>query len=451
MKLRNKMLIPIILIFAVAISSIFFSTRNSLTRNFTEGVLIAASAEADTYYELLDENYKYVNDLQTREMQNAREELSYILEVAVSGVDALIRLSEAGYISTEEAQARAIASLRELRYQGTNYFWVDNTDYINIILPPNPSVEGTSRADLQDHTGAYLVRNFVDGAVTNDIHYEEYWFPRPGETVPSQKLGIVKYIEEWGWVIGTGFYVDDIQDKVDAATVTRTMSLRDKLYAEDTVITDHDDYARIFNESYPFMIDQDGMLVFYYDQRLERTTPDLRDTETGELLIPQLLEKQEGAFSYHYTKPGSDKSLLKHGILRYHEPTGFIIVYSFYQEDIDRLIDVVFLSVFVPLIISILVVIGAIIFIITFIVRNISKVNSSLEQISKQDGDLTSRISIKSKDELSELAASFNTFVGTQQSLIYEIKHLIQDTQSIKDEVSSSTEETSTAIGTDLS
>lgn len=69
-----------------------------------------------------------------------------------------------------------------------------------------------------------------------------------------------------------------------------------------------------------------------------------------------------------------------------------------------------------------------------------------LDELAKADADLTVEVEVKRDDEIGKLAGSFNLFVGKLKNLMIEVKKAIGETDSIKMDVSSSTEESSVAI-----
>ncbi len=60
-------------------------------------------------------------------------------------------------------------------------------------------------------------------------------------------------------------------------------------------------------------------------------------------------------------------------------------------------------------------------FLIRIIIKPIQKLASALKEISEGDGDLTKRIEIKTKDEIGDLANSFNAFIGKLNDIIIDI------------------------------
>jgi methyl-accepting chemotaxis protein len=113
-----------------------------------------------------------------------------------------------GGLSVEEAKKMGADLVRPLRYQKDLYFWIDTLDGTNVVLMGKPS-EGTNRIGLQDKKGKYLVKDIIEVARKEGGGYFDYWFPR-GSSEPLPKRGYSIEFKPWGWVVGTGNYIDDI-------------------------------------------------------------------------------------------------------------------------------------------------------------------------------------------------------------------------------------------------
>ena len=118
-------------------------------------------------------------------------------------------------LSAEQARALGAGLLRGLRYDGDNYFWADTYEGVNVVLL-GKEVEGKSRLDLKDAKGFPLIREILKVGRAGG-GYIDYWFPRAGGGQPLPKRAYAAAFEPFGWVIGTGNYVDDIDAAVAKA------------------------------------------------------------------------------------------------------------------------------------------------------------------------------------------------------------------------------------------
>lgn len=130
------------------------------------------------------------------------------VETAVSLLSQVAKQRDAGRIDKAAAATLAAALLRDLRYAGDNYFWADTTEGINVVLLGGAS-EGKSRIDLKDVKGFELVRAILKAGIGGG-GFTDYWFPRAGETTALPKRGYSLISKDFGWVVGTGNYTDDI-------------------------------------------------------------------------------------------------------------------------------------------------------------------------------------------------------------------------------------------------
>jgi methyl-accepting chemotaxis protein len=118
--------------------------------------------------------------------------------------------SRKGEMSVEEAKKMAADLVRPLRFQKDLYFWIDTLDGTNVVMMGSPA-EGTNRMGLQDKKGKFLVRDIIAVARKEGGGYFDYWFPR-GASEPLPKRGYSIEFKPWGWVVGTGNYIDDIDN-----------------------------------------------------------------------------------------------------------------------------------------------------------------------------------------------------------------------------------------------
>lgn len=112
----------------------------------------------------------------------------------------------------KEAQQYAIEAIRLLNAHGGGYFWIMDQDGKIIMHATQPALEGQNVVGVQDKKGRYLFREMLDIAAQKGAGFVRYDWSKPGasdqESFP--KLSYVKSFAPWGWVIGSGLYIDDV-------------------------------------------------------------------------------------------------------------------------------------------------------------------------------------------------------------------------------------------------
>ena len=139
------------------------------------------------------------------------------VETAVSMLQRVFERHQRAEISLDEAKLQGADLLRNLRYGKDGYFWADTTDGINVVNMGRPT-EGKSRWDQQDAKGKYIARELIKSGMQPGGGFTEYWFPKPDDpSKPLPKRSYTVHFQPFGWVVGTGNYVDDLEEMIRKA------------------------------------------------------------------------------------------------------------------------------------------------------------------------------------------------------------------------------------------
>lgn len=141
-------------------------------------------------------------------------ELTHLTDLALSIVKSYHSQAESGALTVEEAQARALKVLEELRYEGDNYFWVNDRGPVMLMHGANPSLAGRDFSEFTDPNGVYLFREMVEGTRDGSAATVAYQWAAPGAAAgdpPVDKLSVVQPFGPWNWIIGTGAYLTRIE------------------------------------------------------------------------------------------------------------------------------------------------------------------------------------------------------------------------------------------------
>jgi len=150
-----------------------------------------------------------VTHLRGQLLEDRKVTLKSAIEIAASTVAGFQAKVAKGELPKEQAQTLARESLRSMRYQGNEYFYIYDSKAMGVMHPIRPEYEGKSHWDRQDKSGAYTVRDLVNAALDKS-GYVRTLTVKPGGTEQLPKLHFLTHYEPWDWVIGTGLYVDDI-------------------------------------------------------------------------------------------------------------------------------------------------------------------------------------------------------------------------------------------------
>ena len=142
--------------------------------------------------------------------------IKHQVEIIVSELSGVVNQLNKGVINSVQAEAVAADVDRNAKYGTSGYFWADTLEGDNVVLLGNEAVEGTNRLGLSDHFGNKIVQSMIEIVKSEGSGYYEYYFPKPNETEALPKRAYVSLFEPFGWVIGTGNYIDDIEAVINA-------------------------------------------------------------------------------------------------------------------------------------------------------------------------------------------------------------------------------------------
>jgi len=117
-----------------------------------------------------------------------------------------------GQLKQEEAQQKVLRELAALRYDGNEYFWVNDMHPRVLMHPIKSELDGKDVGGMKDPNGLALFRAFVAEVQKNGKGFVGYQWPKPGHQNPVDKVSYVMGFEPWGWVVGSGVYTGDIRD-----------------------------------------------------------------------------------------------------------------------------------------------------------------------------------------------------------------------------------------------
>ncbi len=144
------------------------------------------------------------------------------VEQAISLLESYQADIDAGIYTREEGMRLAAQKVRGLRYGEEGYFWIDQSDGVNVVLLGSET-EGTNRLDVKDVAGYEMVKDFIRGAVAEGSYFCDYLYPKEGGDEPMPKRAYTQYFEPFDWVVGTGNYIDNIEEQIAASTETANM------------------------------------------------------------------------------------------------------------------------------------------------------------------------------------------------------------------------------------
>ncbi|MDD5270485.1 MAG: cache domain-containing protein [Candidatus Omnitrophica bacterium] len=142
---------------------------------------------------------------------NAKQDASIksATQAAASMLQGIYDKHKKGEFTLEQAKKLGADLLRQMRYgdDGKEYFWADTVDGLNIVHAIDTGIEGKNRYDANIN-GVYYIRGLIASGKKPGGGYTVYWFHKPGGKDPEKKRSFSLLFKPFGWVIGTGYYLE---------------------------------------------------------------------------------------------------------------------------------------------------------------------------------------------------------------------------------------------------
>ena len=137
-----------------------------------------------------------------------------VVDVAYAVLQSNLSQVKSGKLPLEQAQENALKTIADLRYHGSEYFWVNDLD-TKILIHPRTELIGKTQNENKDPNGKRIFVEFVNVSKEKGEGVVDYMWAKPGASKPVPKVSYVKLMKEWGWVVGSGIYVDDVKIQMD--------------------------------------------------------------------------------------------------------------------------------------------------------------------------------------------------------------------------------------------
>ncbi|MBF0495174.1 MAG: methyl-accepting chemotaxis protein [Deltaproteobacteria bacterium] len=395
---------------------------------------------------VIEDAFKQASNVETLS-KRYEDRLRNVVEVIYTVVSATH--DDAG-IPEDQRKKMALDLVKKSRYNKDDYFWINDSYPVMIMHPFKPELDGKDLTDFKDPNGKHLFVDMVKVCTKDSQGFVDYLWPKPGADKPVPKLSYVKLFKPWGWIIGSGIYMEVAQ----ADTMKRTAEIIGTLrYGPE-----NKDYFWI-NDTHPNMI----MHPFKPDMNGQDLS-DYKDPNGKRLFVEMAkvcTEQGQGYVEYMWPKPGFAEPVGKMSYVKLFKPWNWIVGTGLYLDDLNKMAAdkekevssaitrqlismVAFIVVFCGLII------GVTIFISRRISRPIRNAGLMLKDIAEGEGDLTKRLQVSSKDEVGDMSNWFNVFIQKLAGIIecvagnaQTLGEAASSLTSISDQISSGAQQTS--------
>lgn len=160
-------------------------------------------------------------EYRTELVDTKKSELQAYLMMGVSAVSELYNSDING-----ENRDQAKAILKAMRFESDGYFFAYDSQGVNTLHAIKPQLEGKNLYGLKDENGVPVIAGLIDASKNGDGFLYFSWH-KPSIDKQAPKLGYAEYMPKWDWVLGTGIYIDDIDQQVSMYRLDRENQLKE--------------------------------------------------------------------------------------------------------------------------------------------------------------------------------------------------------------------------------
>lgn len=234
--------------------------------------------------------------------------------------------------SDDEIQRMIVAALRPIRFNdGTGYYFIDSLSGENILYPTNPSFEGQDIINLQDSGGEYIVKKEFELLREKGEGFVTGYGSKPDtdSTKDFKKITFVKLFKPYDWSIGSGLYVDNVEEQIKAKLMGQINNIR--FGKNGYMFVDDWHGVSIAHGAQPDLIGTD---MWAYE--------DSRGTKTTQSLIAASKKEDGGYVSYWWRKPDTGKECPKIAYAKGVPEWEWCVATGVYSDDVEQDIAILY-------------------------------------------------------------------------------------------------------------
>ena len=403
-KLFRRFFFVVLMVIAVMFTVVYLYSVPLIRKNVYEIERNSAHLALNNAFQLANKMYANLESYRDEALNAHKQRLKAIIELT----EANIRQTniEAGTNKTQQTIFRA---LNQFTYGNDGYIWIANNEGI-LISHPNPRFQNKDIRELSNSDEKGIIEHIISSARKEGEGYYQYKWQRLEGGPAVDKLSYVKYFPEWGLIIGSGLYLDDIEQEVQQRRQKAIIEVRKALQE-----------IRVAKTGYLFIFNTDGMLLAHPNPNIDQTNAlELLNPVTGQPIVKELIAVADTGreLNYKWDKPTDPGNYIydKISLVRKLDGFGWYICSTVYVDELkhssvmlsDRILTIALLSIFLA--------VGLALIFIRRITRPIKQLSDTAKRV--REGDLTVQSGIRRDDEIGLLASTFDQMINQVHSNI---------------------------------
>ncbi len=363
-------------------------------------------------HDAVEQAYADIEDYRNSLIMERKSQLRNIIALTEMRINNMEKAVRRGELTKEKARDILLEEFRQIKYGKDDYIWI--SDYRSTLIShPDPRFNGADFSELRDERNKLIVPPMVAGALETGDSFYTYWWRRLGEQKQIEKLSYYKNIPFFSMVIGTGVYLDDVEETVQRKRTRTIERLRNQLRT-----------VHLAKSGYVYIFDGQVKMVIHPNSNIENTdfsnqlNPSTNNPIGQELM--SLADKQEG-LRYLWDRPSDpgNYSYPKISWVRYSKGFDWYICSSVYVDELDQSANALRNRVVAVFTITLFVAVLLVYFFVNRLTDPLRKLRDTASRVKL--GDFSARCNLERSDEIGVVATAFNDMVERLQENIIDL------------------------------
>jgi len=401
-KLMQRFIVTILIIFSVTFTAIYFYSVPLIKEKVFEIERTSSRIALDSVFSLASKMYFDTEKYRSQALASRKQHLRIVVSLTESYLQSIFDQVTRGEISQEEARKQAFERIRSLKYGSDDYIWI--SDYNSIILShPDPRYHGTDASRLLNSDGEAAIPEMVNLAVEQGEGFYHYKWNRLREDQPQDKVSFIKNYPQWGFVVGSGVYLDDLKQDVLKIREEALQELREGMKE-----------IKIASTGYLFIFDASINMLIHPNPNIDGTNfLGLTNPVTGQSIAQELIRvaNTDKELYYKWDRPDDpgNYNYEKLSLVRYLPGFDWYIGSSVYVDELKSSSELLSERILTIATIAMVIAVALMFLFAQWVTRPIQQLADTAVRISS--GELNAKSGINRDDEVGLLARTFDEMV----------------------------------------
>lgn len=409
---------PIVLILMLMIfGAVYFYSVPFIKDKVYEIERNSSRIALDNVFTMADRMYADTESYQQQVLESHKQRLKIVVSMAESYIDQVYLQVKQGEVDLETARATVFEMLRHFQSIDGDYIWVASYDN-RFLSHPDDRFHGKDVSILKNDDGVVTIPEIINIATSQGEGFYQYKWNRLSENQQLDKLSYVKNFPEWGFVMGSGIYLEDVAAELE---IKRNQALHD--------LRESFKQLRVAKTGYLFIFDARTNMLIHPNPNIDGTNiesllnPVTKKSIAGDLINVADTGKE---LYYKWDKPEDPGNYIyeKLSLVRYVKGFDWYICSTVYVDELKSSSEQLSERILTIALISLLVAIAMAFFFIYWVTNPIKQLADTALRVSR--GELTATVGFRRDDELGILAKTFDEMVKRVRDNIQDLDRKVE-------------------------